>query len=339
MDLVNIKKELLKLEKQNESILKEIRNIYEEIDTANKDKDEYNYSEIKNLSCHVKLESHPLSELDDQYLKEIYIRMILEFVKLNKNQSCKKKMLIYVQWVLNAINLNIELSELLTKKRFEFEDLVKEVVESISEEYREILFFDLILVSSLSENKEELYTSLVDFSSILGVSDDKIIKLLDISKYILTKEISNNLDMKYMFEKYNKYMFKEEKEELISSKREIVYIVKTRNRLEGTKDEIKEKKYFSKGERIAKIPVFGGLLNNIQYSYYIVMPYSGLVYKYTEDVGENGEQIIAYIISTEYDNINDINKYVKAGITSGKIKVDKSLYSSNIEKVSIHSSR
>ena len=330
MDLVNIKKELLELEKQNESISKEIRNIYEEIDTENKNKDEYNYSEIKNLSYHVKLGSHPLSELDDQYLKEIYIRMILEFVKLNKNQSCKKKMLIYVQWILNKINLNIELSELLTKKRFEFEDLVKEVVESISEEYREILFFDLILISGLSENKEELYTSLVDFSSILGVTDETIIKLLGISKYILTKEISNNLDMKYMFEKYNKYMFKEEKEELISSKREIVYIEKTSNILERTEDEIKEKKYFSKRERIAKILRRGGML---MFNYeYIIMPHSGLVYKYTEDVGKNGEQVIAYIISTEYDNINDIKEYVKAGISSGKIKLDKNFYSSNIEK-------
>lgn len=324
MDLINIKKELFELEKQNDSISKKIRNIYDEIETENKNSEEYNYSEIKNLSNYVQLNSHPLSEEEDFYLKEIYIRMILEFIKLNKNQTNKKDMLIYAQWILDKINLNIELSDLLTKKRFDFNSLVKEVIESISEEYREKLFFDLILISGLSDNKKELYINLADFSSILGVGNDTIIKLLDISKYILTKEISDNLDITYVFTKYEEYLFKEEKDKLIFLKREVVYAVKRSSVTPEEKEKIKKIKYFKKGEMIVENTFlkFTSILNRE----HLIMPCSGFVYKYTGDVDKNGEQVIVYIVSTEYDNINDIKEYVKKGLSSGKIKVGRNFY-------------
>lgn len=189
--LLDIQQEIRVLDGKVKDISNAITKIYDEIDELKNDAaDSIDYKTIRLMSRHLSFGKHPLGRLDDHYVCQIYLEILLSLVQADQGLGDTVNRLIFIQWLLSQTKLELSLEEL-------FKDSLKinsgtfaEVAELIPKTYRTQLVMDTLLTANIcGQANNDVLIYVVNLCSILGVDKEQLRILSMMAKGILKQEL------------------------------------------------------------------------------------------------------------------------------------------------------
>lgn len=197
--LLEIQQEIRKLESSIIGLSQAIKSIYADID-ALRDDDldaEIDYKMIEKLSGNIKFQDHPLSCLEDKYICMIYLRMLLNIVRMDFNSESTISRLTFVQWMLNQSGLSLPLEEMLKDSYQQKADDYEEFASMLPNELRESFIVDSLVVANIcGAADQEALEYIANLCGILGIERDELQNLSLIAKSVLCQCIDKQMKKK-----------------------------------------------------------------------------------------------------------------------------------------------
>lgn len=175
--LLDIQKELRNLENSVADVNDCIKNIGSDIEELRSVERgiEVDYQKIKALARHISLSKHPLRGLQDGKVCQIYLEMLLNIIRLDRDGELVLNRLVFIQWLQMEAQIDWTLEDLL-KDCYTIETAsYYEIMDCIPKIYRRCLIVDALIVAGLGgAANAEIYQYIADLAVILGIDAESM---------------------------------------------------------------------------------------------------------------------------------------------------------------------
>ena len=195
--ILEIQQDIRKLEKSVGAISNDIKSINSDLNELRNSFDisMIDFNAIESLAHNLPFNTHPLRRLQDGRQCQIYLEMLLNIVRLDKNQEATINRMIFIQWLQEQAQIDWSLKDLYIDTIENGKERLYEIVDGITKEYKAFLALDILLVSYISgATNEDIQEYIADIFSILDVDYEQIIELGTIAKFILCQKMMNFTD-------------------------------------------------------------------------------------------------------------------------------------------------
>lgn len=190
--LLDIQQDIRTLERNISDISNSIKVINSDIEKLrmnNKNMD-IDYSKIEILAKNISFTSHPIDKLYDRRACEIYIKMLLNIVRLDLEEEVSINRLVFIQWLQKKSRIELSLEDLYKDCYKINEDCYYEMVDVIPKNYMEYFIVDALIVANISGiSNTDIYNYIAGLVSILGIDKERLITLSFIAKTTLCQNI------------------------------------------------------------------------------------------------------------------------------------------------------
>lgn len=197
--LLEIQEEIRELEGAVSGLSQAIKNINADMDALRDDalEVEIDYGVIEKLSGYIKFEGHPLSRMEDQLICKIYLRMLLNIVRMDFGSESTISRLAFVQWMLNQSGLDLPLEEILKDSYQQEADAYEEFASVLPERLRESFVVDSLIIANIcGMADQEMLFYIADICNVLGIGKDELQDLSLIAKSALCQRIDKRMKKK-----------------------------------------------------------------------------------------------------------------------------------------------
>lgn len=316
--LLEVQQDIRKLESSINDITDVIRNINSDIEqlrAVNQNTD-IDYSKIELLAKQLSFGKHPLDKLDDGRVRQVYLEMLLNIVRLDFEEEISLNRLIFIQWIQKESRIDWSLEDLFKDCYKIKADSYHEMVDIIPNEYRECFIVDTLIVANLGGlANTEIYEYIAGLVAILGVDKERLKTLSIVARTALCQNVGRmkkaEMDEFQKCAKTYKYYIKADVlEHGIKSMRQIV--------VQLSDDEAKNFKWKVKqGQAVKKddvIATYSKAVRKRGFSYStnyateeVKAPSSGAIFQFRDNCINYG------VLAHETDNKDSIKAWVKAG--------------------------
>ena len=193
--LLDIQQDIRNLENSVRSITESIRNIGSDIDNIRNSSEAsgglaLDFTKIETFAKQLSFGAHPLSTLGQDEVCRTYLRALLNIVRLDTDEKTTVSRMVFIQWLQMQSHIEFSLEELY-KDSFKLdEQLYYELVDGLTEEYREYFIVDALIVANISgEANSNIYEYIAQLTALLGISADKMRALAVVAKMTLCQNL------------------------------------------------------------------------------------------------------------------------------------------------------
>lgn len=191
--LLDIQQEIRDLDNKIQEISFKISSIYKSVDDfRNKDiiKDGIDYEMIHLKSTYFKFGKHPLRKLKNLYACQMYIKILLSLIQLNRGSKITINRLIFIQWLINESGLKIKLKDFFGESlKISYETFDK-LINILPKQYKDYLIVDALIIANIcGQANEEIFRYIIDLCLILEYSKEEIRIFSIIAKNTLKQNI------------------------------------------------------------------------------------------------------------------------------------------------------
>lgn len=171
--LLDIQQDIRRLEKSMREISNDVKNINSDIDRLRNASEttELDFSKIEVLAKQIDFGKHPLDKLEDSRACQVYLEMLLNLVRLDREEERTVNRLVFIQWLQIQSRIDWSLEDLYkdcfkadTKMLFEF-------LEIMPKEYESYFLVDALIIANISgKANESLYEYIADIIAIFGLT-------------------------------------------------------------------------------------------------------------------------------------------------------------------------
>lgn len=304
--LLDIQQEIRVIDGKVKDISSAIAEIYDEIDGLRDDKtDNIDYETIRLLSRQCPFEKHPLGRLDDDYVCQIYLEILLSLVQADHGSGATVSRLVFVQWLLSQTKLELSLEELFGNSLKINISTFARAVELLPKIFKSHLIIDALLTANIcGQANDDVLTYVVNLCSILGVDKEQLRVLSIMAKGILKQDFGKieKEDLQQVLEQaesFSHYLNSELLNTGIRSQRTIA--VKAPDRTHSNfKWKVKQQGRVEKGDVIATYGYSGWSGSSLTE---IKAPCAGTLFQFRNDCTNYG------VIAHERDNKDAIKEW------------------------------
>lgn len=192
-NLLDIQQKIRDLDNKIQDISSQVSSIYEDIDDfRNKDiiKDGFDYKMIRLMSTYFPFGEHPLSKLKEDHTCQMYIKILLSLIHIDRESTATINRLIFVQWLINESKLNIKLEEYFVDSLKISFNTFEQLVKILSEEYKEYLIVDALMLANIcGQANQDVLNYIVNLCTILKFNKKQVQILSIITSSILKQSI------------------------------------------------------------------------------------------------------------------------------------------------------
>lgn len=311
--LLDIQQEIRDLDNKIQDISSQISSIYKEIDDfRNKDiiKGGLDYEMIRVMSTRFIFDKHPLDKLKSVHAREMYIKMLLSLIHIDRDSKMTVTRLIFIQWLINESRLNIKLEDSFRETLKISFNTFDELIRILPKEYREYFIVDAFIIANIcGQASENILNYIANLCIILGINKEKI-KILSITTKCILKQSIGKMkkeDLQFFLTYLKKFKYyidsnmnNEIMEKTLLLQRKIIAKVPDSKSV-NFKWKVKQKSEVEKGDLIATYN------RNSSYSRSVVKitaPYSGTIFQFRDKCINYG------VISYNIDNKDSIKEWV-----------------------------
>lgn len=225
--LLDIQKDIRKLESNVKDITNSIKNINLDIQNIRNSSEEaeLDFSKIEILAKKLNFGKHPLSKIKHLGICGVYLQMLLNIVVLDSNEEITINRLVFIQWLKIQSHIECSLEDLYKESLKMQKKSYQELVNKIPQNYKEYFVVDALIVANIAGNANEaIYQYIADIISILEISLEKVKELALISRVVLSQNI-NEIDQDelriiiHSIEEYDHYIKNNIQREIIETLR------------------------------------------------------------------------------------------------------------------------
>lgn len=315
--LLEVQQDIRNLESSINVITDSIRNINTDIEELRSVNQNINidYMKIELLAKQLSFGKQPLDKLDDVRVRQVYLEMLLNIVRLDLEEEISLNRLVFIQWIQKESKIDWSLEDLF-KDCYKIEaDSYHEMVDIIPEKYRECFIVDTLIVANLggSANKE-IYEYIAGLVAILGVDKERLKTLSFVARAALCQNVGRMKKAEmHEFQKcakmYNYYIKEDVLEHGIKSMRQIV-VQLSDDEAKNFKWKVKQGQAVKKDDIVAtysKAARKRGFSYSINYvTEEVKAPSSGTIFQFRDNCINYG------VLAHETDNKAAIKEWVKA---------------------------
>lgn len=318
--LLDIQKELRNLESSVADINDCIKNIGSDIEELRSAEQgiEIDYQKIEGLARHISLSKHPLRGLQDGAACQIYLEMLLNIIRLDREKELILNRLVFIQWLQMEAQIDWTLEDLL-KDCYTIEAAsYYEILDCIPKIYRRYFIVDALIVAGLGgAANAEIYQYIADLAVILGIDAEQMRRYSLVARVALCQSFKG-LTMEEMSDfigyakSFNCYISKQLMENAMKSMRRIIVRVPD----EGThsfKWHVQQGKSIRKGDLVASYFItpsrmaWSSALREKGTLQKIKAESAGTIFQFRDNCINYG------VLGYKGDNKDSIKKWVKSG--------------------------
>lgn len=314
--LLDIQQDIRNLENNIKGIADHIKTIssdIEEMRNSTQDVD-VDYSKIEILAKQIYFYIHPLNQLDDGRVCQIYLEMLLNITKLDADPEATVNRLVFIQWLQMQSRIDWTLEDLY-KDCFKMDkESYDEFADVIPSKYREYFMVDALIIANICGSmNREVMEYIASLSVVLGIGKEELRVLSSISRMALSQSVSGiHRDEMYHVQKYinnyRHYLNDDIVEQGMSALRDVVVEIADNSAMDF-KWKVKQTPIVEKGDVIATYK--RGIKSKV-YSWIteyqieeIVATSSGRLFRFRDN------SILYGVISNEEDNVGAIQAWIK----------------------------
>lgn len=193
-------KNLLDIQQDVRRLENSMREIAENMEQMNADIDELRngnrstdieFSKIEILAGYIKFRHHPLSKLENKRICQLYLEMLLNIVRLEKDRQALINSLIFLQWLQIQAKEEWQLEYLYMGSFRMNKEEYYEFAKGLPQTYREVFIVDALLTAYMGESvKQEILDYIADQSVLLGVDREKLRILAVVARAVLCQNLT-----------------------------------------------------------------------------------------------------------------------------------------------------
>jgi hypothetical protein len=308
--LLDIQQDVRELENSVQNINDSIKAISSDIESIrNADQDNIiDYDKIKILAKKLPFGTHILGNLENGIACKIYLEILLNLVRLDKNMQANVNRLVFIQWLLEQSGLDMTLEELYLDSLEMDKQAYYNFGGMVIKRYKEYLFVDAMIVANILGNaNQEMYEFIADLASVLDIDNERVKILCVVARVALCQSMENiDTDIlelaKGSFTQFRCYCYNHsstmkksiERIKSIERMRSIVVAV-PENNVTNFEWKAKQMEKVNKGDTIA-------ILEKME----IKGKKSGILFKFVIN------KTIYGVISSEKDNKDSIKEWIRS---------------------------
>ncbi len=310
--LFEIQQEIRELEGAVSGLSQAIKNINADMDALRDGalEVEIDYGVIEKLSGTIKFEGHPLSRMEDQLICKIYLRMLLNIVRMDFGSESTISRLAFVQWMLSQSGLDVPLEEILKDSYQQEADAYEEFASVLPKGLQESFVVDSLIIANICGMAgQETLGYIADICSVLGIGKDKLEGLSMIARIALCQCIDKQmrkkdlLGIKGNIHKFYYYF----STEVIDQDLMFIRVLA----VECAKSQVKRYRWYVKQRAYVERGTVIGSYYKQEYEEIrrkeIKAPFAGTLFQFEIDGVYYG------VISAASDNLDSIKAWIKAG--------------------------
>lgn len=315
--LLDIQQEIRALENNVNSISKGIKSINTDIEKL-RDTDSgemIDYKRIEVLAKYIKFGEHPLSKSEDSHVCQIYIKMLLNIIRMDFESKDMMDRLVLIQWLQIQSGIDWSLQELLTDSYHSNTDMYCEFAELLTTQLSESFIVDALIVANMGGSaKQKIFEFIADICGVLGIEKERLKILSLIARVVLCQNPKctkgkNMDDILKNTKDYTYYISADTVDKDISAQRDVV-VQLCDTEVHDYKWEVKQMDKVEKGDVIA---TYRKSLNDSIFSHLaygdkkeIKATSSGTIFQFkVRDINYG-------VISIEMDHKDSIKSWIKA---------------------------
>ena len=193
-NLLDIQKDVRKLEKSIQDIKKSVETINSDIEALRNSTGSVSidFAMIEALAKQISFKEHPLEELEDERACRVYLEMLLNIIRLDPDDNNITNRMTFVQWLQIQSHIDWSLEDLYKDCFKTDREFLYEMIQLFSKRYLESFVVDALIVANITgKPNEEIYKYITDIVAVLGVTMEELNKLAIISKAALSQRLSN----------------------------------------------------------------------------------------------------------------------------------------------------
>lgn len=257
--LLDIQQDIRNLELSVKDITENIRSIQSDLEEirGSSDVGELDYEQIELLARQLPFRKHPLDKLEDGRSCRIYLELLLNIVRLDLEAENAVNRLVFINWLQIQARLSWSLEELYKDCFTRGKELYYEFVEVVPTKYWNYFIVDALIIANIGgKANREILEYIVDLSTILGISKDKLRISSLIAQIVLCQNIGDiNItytpDVMEYLKKYRFYISDDIIKMSMEAMRDIVVELRD-DEVKEFRWKVKQMSMVEKGELIAE---------------------------------------------------------------------------------------
>jgi hypothetical protein len=153
--------------------------------------DSLDFNTIEILSKHIGFDTHPLYRLKEGRQCQMYLEMLLNIVRMDRNSESTINRMVFMQWLQQQSLIDWSLEELYKDTFKNGKESYYDIVNEIPEKYRDFFVLDTLVVGNISRSENrEIQEYIVDLATILGIDNEKLGLLAIVAKAVLCQDLA-----------------------------------------------------------------------------------------------------------------------------------------------------
>lgn len=315
--LLDLQREVRELEKNVSTIVRDLHNINSDIDVMrNTDSNEdFDYDTIKFLANQIPFRKHPISNLQSEIVRRLYLQILLNIVCLDQNESRMNERLILIEWIRKESKIDLSLEDI-------YKDTCKMEKESFFDfvaltriKYRECLIVDALVVAGVKGTANaEIYEYIAGLVEIFNIEKFRLRILAIIAKTALSQKVERMSmkewdDFREISVSFKHYIGKDVEDIGIRDLRQIVIKLADTD-VKNFKWKVKQLQEVKEGEVLATYSeqkrTKGSFFNWVEEP--IISPADGTIFQFRDNCINYG------VLGHKTDNKDSIKLWVKGGM-------------------------
>lgn len=161
-NLENTMRHIAQVTRDIDSDIEQLRNSAQNMDV--------DFSKIEVLAKQIPFCKHPLRELSDEHTCRIYIKMLLNIVRLDTETETNINRLIFIEWLRVQARIDVSLEELFKDCYKITSDSYHDLAEIVHNMYQQFFIVDALIVANICGTaNREIYEYIAELCGILGI--------------------------------------------------------------------------------------------------------------------------------------------------------------------------
>lgn len=190
--LLDIQQEVRGLETVVRDIGESIKNIYSDIDELrNADSStDIDFSQIEVLADRFGFRQHPLANLEEGRLCQLYLEMLLNIVRMDPEEQTEINRLVFIQWLKAQANIDWTLEDLYADSFRMNKTEYYEFAKGLTRKYRESFIVDALITAYIGgAANRDIMEYIAEQSAILGIDRERLRILSLTARVVLCQNI------------------------------------------------------------------------------------------------------------------------------------------------------
>lgn len=173
--LLDIQQDIRKLEDKVQEISEDINSINYDIDQIRNSSEipDIDYKKIAVLSRNISFGKHPISFLKNENAQKEYLVMLLQLIKMDKDEALTIDRMIFIHWILNQSRCDVTFEDLHIESLKIEKQRYFDLCNILTPKYKEQFVVDLLITASVGgAPNREIMSFITDMISMLGFSLD-----------------------------------------------------------------------------------------------------------------------------------------------------------------------